>query len=144
MAPIYRRVAEAFIAGVSGSVAPQVRSPRVFRRDFLAAPHMSSRDRSTDPISSGPTTGGSFLVSGIEVPWRKALHAGVIAGGLALLLAPAPASAQFVEPIRPLDSLKKVPTPEPANLTQFLRTNNRGLITAGARAAAIALGKALF
>ncbi|MBS1138044.1 MAG: Di-heme cytochrome c peroxidase [Proteobacteria bacterium] len=144
MAPIYRRVAEAFIAGVGGSVAPRVRSPRVFRRDSLAAPHMSGRDRSTDAISSGPTTVESFLVSCIEAPWRKALRAAAIAGGLALLLPPAPASAQFVEPIRPLDSLKKVPTPEPANLTQFLRTNNKGLITAGARAAAIALGKALF
>jgi cytochrome c peroxidase len=74
----------------------------------------------------------------------KPLYATVFTGGLAVLLGVPPASAQFVEPIRALDSLKKVPTPEPANLTQFLRTNNKGAITAGARAAAIALGKALF
>ena len=40
-------------------------------------------------------------------------------------------------------SLKTVPTPEPPNLNQFLLSNNKG-ITPGARAAVIALGKALF
>ncbi|HET9595038.1 MAG TPA: hypothetical protein VFP65_05640 [Anaeromyxobacteraceae bacterium] len=41
-------------------------------------------------------------------------------------------------------SLKTVPTPEPANLNQFLNADGQGRITATARAAAIALGKALF
>ena len=80
---------------------------------------------------------------------RRALarHALVLAASAALVshwLVAMPAAAQFVEPIRPLGSLKRVPTPEPANLNQYLITNNRGVITDAARAAAIALGKALF
>lgn len=41
-------------------------------------------------------------------------------------------------------SLKTVPTPEPANLNQFLNVDGQGRITPAARAAAVALGKALF
>ncbi len=44
----------------------------------------------------------------------------------------------------PLDSLKKVRTPEPTNLNQFLNTDASGRVSSDARAAAIALGKALF
>jgi cytochrome c peroxidase len=61
--------------------------------------------------------------------------------GLAVLFG-TPAVAQIVEN-RP-GSLKTVPTPEPANLNQFLKTNSKGAIAPAARAAAIALGKALF
>jgi cytochrome c peroxidase len=58
-----------------------------------------------------------------------------------MVLAGQPAWAQLVEN-KPA-SLKTVPTPEPPNLNQFLKTNGKG-ISPGARAAAIALGKALF
>ncbi len=61
--------------------------------------------------------------------------------GLVILYG-APAWAQVLEN-RPA-SLKTVPTPEPPNLNQFLKTTSKGAIAPGARAAAIALGKALF
>ncbi|HEX6827370.1 MAG TPA: cytochrome c peroxidase, partial [Burkholderiales bacterium] len=62
---------------------------------------------------------------------------------MALLGAP-PAWSQPVDPPRTLGSLKSVPTPEPANLNQYLRTDENGVIAPRARAAALALGKALF
>jgi cytochrome c peroxidase len=74
---------------------------------------------------------------------RGALAALALLAG-AVVLAGQPTWAQFVEPIRPLGSLKKVATPEPPNLNQFLKTNGQGVITPAARASAIALGKALF
>jgi cytochrome c peroxidase len=61
-----------------------------------------------------------------------------------LLVGALPAWSQFVEPPNPLGSLKTVPTPEPANLNQFLKSDGQGRIFPAARAAAIALGKALF
>ena len=67
----------------------------------------------------------------------------VVLVGLPFLFGGTPAWAQFVEPPNPLGSLKTVPSPEPPNLNQFLNTNGKGIST-GARAAAIALGKALF
>jgi cytochrome c peroxidase len=72
------------------------------------------------------------------------LPAALLLGALAALLLASPASAQFVEPIRPLGSLKTVATPEPANLTKYLQVDKKGAIKPAARAAAIALGKALF
>lgn len=62
--------------------------------------------------------------------------------GLLVLSGALPARAQVIE--NRLNSLKTVQTPEPANLNQFLITNSKGVITPAARAAAIALGKALF
>jgi cytochrome c peroxidase len=59
-----------------------------------------------------------------------------------MVLAGQPAWAQLVEN-KPA-SLKTVPTPEPPNLNQFLKTTSKGAISPQARAAAIALGKALF
>jgi cytochrome c peroxidase len=56
--------------------------------------------------------------------------------------APRPAGAQVVQNLAA--SLKTVPTPEPANLNQFLNADGQGRITDAARAAAVALGKALF
>jgi cytochrome c peroxidase len=55
---------------------------------------------------------------------------------------PLRAEAQIVQNLPA--SLKTVPTPEPANLNQFLNADGQGRITAAARAAAVALGKALF
>jgi cytochrome c peroxidase len=46
--------------------------------------------------------------------------------------------------VAPLGSLKSVATPKPANLEAFLKTDIFGNVTPEARAAAIALGKALF
>jgi cytochrome c peroxidase len=75
--------------------------------------------------------------------WGAAARAVALLCGL-MVLSGQPAWGQFIEPVRPLNSLKKVPTPEPPNLNQFLRTDANGVITPAARAAAIALGKALF
>jgi cytochrome c peroxidase len=71
------------------------------------------------------------------------VYAALGLGGLVLFLQTLPASAQ-VNLTLPLIPLKLVPTPEPANLNQYLQTNAKGAITPAARAAAIALGKALF
>ena len=62
-----------------------------------------------------------------------------------LTLAPSAVKAQppIIVDI-PLGSLKTVPTPEPANLNQFLKTDLNGAVSQDARTAAIALGKALF
>ena len=63
--------------------------------------------------------------------------------GLPMLVS-TPAAAQVVAS-NPLGSLKTVPTPQPKNLNQFLRTVGKGgAIDPRARASAIALGKALF
>jgi len=61
----------------------------------------------------------------------------------ALLLPGVPVSAA-APPDRLPGSLKTVPTPEPASLNRFLRTDSKGAVAPAARAAAIALGKALF
>ena len=73
------------------------------------------------------------------------LCGGVALVGLALLFATPPAWPQIIAGQgNPIGSLKTVPTPEPRNLNQFLRTDASGQITTKAREAAIALGKALF
>jgi cytochrome c peroxidase len=78
---------------------------------------------------------------GLHTAGFLALGSVAVLLGLAVLLGTA-AQAQIVEN-RP-NSLKTVPTPEPPNLNQFLRADGQGHITKQARAAAIALGKALF
>lgn len=62
--------------------------------------------------------------------------------GLAAPWPPEAAWAQLIEN-KPA-SLKTVPTPEPKNLNQFLNGDGKGRISATARAAIVALGKALF
>jgi cytochrome c peroxidase len=65
---------------------------------------------------------------------------------LAVFKLPSSLHAQAATPpnVAPLGSLKSVATPKPANLEAFLKTDIFGNVTPEARAAAIALGKALF
>src|SRR5215470_19235720 len=72
-----------------------------------------------------------------------------IFAGMACLAAfklPSKLRAQATTPptVTPLGSLKGISTPRPTNLEAFLKTDRFGNVTPQAKAAAIALGKALF
>lgn len=69
------------------------------------------------------------------------LCGGAVLIGLVLSSGNLPSRAQNVQNLP--GSLKTVPTPEPPNLKQFLLSNGKG-VTPAARAAVVALGKALF
>ncbi|MFL5271339.1 MAG: hypothetical protein ACJ79E_04665 [Anaeromyxobacteraceae bacterium] len=66
----------------------------------------------------------------------------IVVSSVVVLGTPRPAGAQVV--LNRPASLKTIPTPEPANLNQFLNADGQGRVTAAARAAVVALGKALF